>query len=130
MLKKLLVLGVVSGILAAVAAFIYQKVYITAEGEGFTGIVTPVKIILSCLISCVVASIGYFLMSKVLKGNTQIVFNLLFAIITFASILLPIGFRLPLDLEAPELFPGLTVPMHFFPVLAWFTLKPLFAKSA
>jgi len=28
----------------------------------------------------------------------------------------------------PELFPGLVVPMLFFPALAWFTLKPLFIK--
>jgi hypothetical protein len=40
------------------------------------------------------------------------------------------GAKLPLDIEAPELFPGLVVPMHFFPALGWFTLKPLFFRSA
>ena len=55
--------------------------------------------------------------------------NFVFAILTFASILGPFATKLPLDVEMPELFPGLTVPMHFFPALAWFTLKPLFIKK-
>jgi len=32
-----------------------------------------------------------------------------------------------LDVKTPELFPGLAVPMVFFPAMAWYTLKPLFA---
>ena len=129
MLKKLLILAVISGILSGVAATIYQKVYAGSLGEGFTNIITVQKIFGSCLISCIIAAFGYFLLSKVLKGHTEAVFNLLFAIITFASIVGPIGYKLPLDVEAPELFPGLAIPMHFFPALAWMTLKPLFAKS-
>jgi len=65
----------------------------------------------------------------VLKGKTDMVFNLLFVVLTFASILRPIGFIMPLDQESPELFPGLAVPMHFFPALGWFALKPFFGKS-
>src|SRR5215212_10280747 len=51
------------------------------------------------------------------------------AISLFASILAPFAMKLPFDIETPELFPGLIVPMHFFPALAWFTLKPLFIRS-
>jgi hypothetical protein len=29
----------------------------------------------------------------------------------------------------PELFPGLAVPMIFFPALAWYTFKPLFVPE-
>ena len=129
MLKKLLLLGVVSGVLAGVVSLIYQKVYAGSLGEGFTDVATTAKIMLSCTGAGIIAAIGYFLMSKVLKGNTEAVFNLLFTVITFATILYPIAFKLPLEAEAPELFPGLAIPMHFFPALAWFTLKPLFAKS-
>jgi hypothetical protein len=129
MLKKLLLLGVISGLLAGLAGIIYQRVYVEALGEGFMNIAKPVNIMIASVVGTIVAAFGYFLLSKVLKGYTEAVFNLLFSIITFASILGPIGYKLPLDQEMPELFPGLTIPMHFFPALAWFTLKPLFAKS-
>jgi hypothetical protein len=129
MLKRLLILAVVAGILAGAASVIYQKVYMESLGEGFTNIVSTQKIFIACLGATIVAAIGYFLMSKVLKGYTEAVFNLLFTVVTIASIVYPIGYKLPLDVEMPELFPGLAIPMHFFPVLGWMTLKPLFAKK-
>ena len=129
MLKKLLILGVVSGILAGIVGLIYQKVYASSLGDGFANVAKPVNIMISCLLGCIIAAVGYFLLSKVLKSNTEPVFNLLFTILTFATILGPIAAKLPLETEMPELFPGLAIPMHFFPALAWYTLKPLFAKS-
>ena len=129
MLKKLLILGLISGILAGIVAVIYQKVYVKFEGAGFETILTIPKIFASCIGGCIIAAIGYWLLSKVLKDNTEPVFNLLFAVLTFASVLGPIAYQLPLDLEAPELFPGLAIPMHLLPAMAWMTLKPLFAKS-
>ncbi|RFM31907.1 hypothetical protein [Chitinophaga silvisoli] len=129
MLKKLLILAVVSGILAAVASLVYQKVYAESLGDGFKNIISLQKIFVACIGANIVAAIGYFLLSKVLKGHTEAVFNILFAVITIATIVYPIGYKLPLDVEMPELFPGLAIPMHFFPVLGWMTLKPLFAKN-
>lgn len=129
MLKRLLILAVVAGILAGVASLVYQKVYTESLGDGFTNIVSTQKIFITCLGATLVAAIGYFLLSKVLKGYTEAVFNLLFTVVTIASIVYPIGYKLPLDVEMPELFPGLAIPMHFFPVLGWMTLKPLFAKK-
>jgi len=129
MLKKLLLLGVISGLLAGIASIIYQKVYAASLGEGFNETVTIAKILGSSLAGTLIAAIGYLLLSKVLKGNTEPVFNLLFTILSFVTILAPFAAKLPMTIEAPELFPGLTIPMHFFPALAWFTLKPLFAKS-
>src|SRR4051812_43044 len=129
MLKKLLLLGLVSGLLAGIASIIYQKVYAASLGEGFTETVTIAKILGSCVGGTLIAALGYALLSKVLKGNTEPVFNLIFTILSFVTILAPFAAKLPMTIEAPELFPGLTIPMHFFPALAWFTLKPLFAKS-
>ncbi|SFW76902.1 hypothetical protein [Chitinophaga sancti] len=129
MLKKLLILAVVSGILAAVACLAYQKVYAESLDDGFTNIISRQKIFAACLGANIVAAIGYFLLSKVLKGYTEAIFNILFAVITIATIVYPIGYNLPLDIEMPQLFPGLAIPMHFFPVLGWMTLKPLFAKN-
>jgi hypothetical protein len=41
-------------------------------------------------------------------------------------VMYPISVSLPLEIKNPELFPGLAVPMIFFPALAWYTVKPLF----
>jgi hypothetical protein len=129
MLKKLLLLGVVSGILAAIASLVYQMVYTKSLGAGFPKIITVPGIFISCIVGGLLAALGYFFMNKFLKSKTEVVFNLLFMILTFVSIIGPFAMKLPLDAEMPELFPGLTVPMHFFPALAWFTLKPLFIRG-
>jgi hypothetical protein len=56
-----------------------------------------------------------------------------------ASVLLPINFEIPPGLleqlhaanfEGVEMFfPVFAIPMHFFPVLSWFALKPLFFRK-
>lgn len=129
MFKKLLLLGLVSGVLAAVAALIYQKIYVNSLGADFSAIVKPVNILITCTLAGLLASTGYGLLTKWLPRAGEIIFNFVLVILTFASILGPFATKLPLDIEMPELFPGLTVPMHFFPALAWFTLKPLFIKK-
>jgi hypothetical protein len=35
-----------------------------------------------------------------------------------------------LDVEFPEMFPGLVIPMHFFPALAFFAIDPFFKQSS
>lgn len=129
MLKKLLLLGAVSGSLSAVAAIIYQKVYAASLGENFIQIAKPFNIFAINIIGGLLASTGFWLLHKWLKSNTEIVFNLLFSLLSFLSIIPAFGFRLPVTIETPELFPGLVIPMHFFPALAWLTLKPIFIKS-
>ncbi len=129
MLKRLLLLGVVSGLLAGIASLIYQKVYSTSLGVDFSGIVKPVGIVISCVIGCLLAALGYGLLDKWLKSKAEIVFNFIFVILSFASIVGAFAMKLPLETTSPELFPGLVVPMHFFPALAWLTLRPLFFNS-
>jgi hypothetical protein len=129
MIKKSLLLGVVSGILAGAAAVIYQKVYAASLGTDFVGIAKPINIVLTTVVGGLIAAVGFWLLDKWLNSKAEIVFNLVFAILSFASILPAFAFRLPFNIESPELFPGLVVPMHFFPALAWFTLKPIFIKT-
>lgn len=131
MVKKLLLLGVVSGLLAGVLALIYSRVYAhylstDAGYADYSTIATPVKMILASVIGGLVAAVGYALLHRLLGVKTDAVFNLLFTILSFASILGPIATKLPLELDKPELFPWLVMPMHLFPVLGWLTLKPLF----
>ncbi len=129
MLKRLLLLGIVSGVLAGIVALIYQKVYSSSVGADFSAIAKPVGIMISNIVGCLIAAVGYWILSKWLKGKTEIVFNFIFMILSFASMLPAFAAKLPLDVASPELFPGLVIPMHFFPALAWFTLEPLFIKN-
>jgi hypothetical protein len=130
MLKQLLLLGAVAGLLAAIASFIYNKIYLSSLGADFSKIASVPAIFGSNIFSCLVASLGYFFLYKRMRGKADMVFNLAFVIGSFASIVLPLGFRLPLTVENPELFPGLVIPMHFFPVLAWLAIRPMFLKSS
>ena len=129
MLKKSLLLGLVSGLLAGLASFIYQKVYTGALGADFSKVFTIAGVFISCVIGSLLASLGFWLLDKWMKGKADLVFNLIFTVLSFVTILGPFAVKLPLTVEAPELFPGLTVPMHFFPVLGWLTLKPAFIKN-
>jgi hypothetical protein len=126
MFKKSLLLGIVSGLLAGVAALVYAYVYHSSLGANFSKVAGSARIIAASVFGGVLAAIGYWILDKKLKEKGEIVFNLLFSLLSFASLLAPFGVKLPLDIEAPELFPGMVIPMHFFPALAWFTLKPLF----
>jgi hypothetical protein len=125
-MKRALLLGLVAGLLAAVAAIMYQKVYASSLGTDFSEQVKPLNIFIVCTVASLLAGFGYWLLTKWLHRKGEIIFNFLITIISFATILGPFAAKLPLTVEMPELFPGLTVPMHFFPALAWFTLKPLF----
>ena len=125
MLKRLLLIGLTAGVLAAIACLVYQKVYFKTNEVDFSKMLSPIKIIGACIAGTLIASVGYFILHRWLKNKTAIVFNFTFVILSFASILAAIAVKLPLDLENPELFPGLAVPMHFFPVIAWLTLSPL-----
>lgn len=129
MFKKALLLGIVSGLLAGIAGLVYARVYYTANEADFSKVASSVRILASSLFGGVLAAIGYTILDKLLKAKGEIVFNFIFTLLSFASLLLPIGFKLPLNIATPELFPGMVIPMHFFPALGWYTLKPLFIKK-
>lgn len=129
MFKKSLALGIVAGLLAGIAGIIYARVYYTINESDFSKVVNAVKIVSASVFGGVLAAIGYTLLDKWLKRSGEIVFNLCFTLISFGSLLAPIAVTLPRTVETPELFPGLVIPMHFFPALAWFTLKPIFIRS-
>jgi ABC-type branched-subunit amino acid transport system permease subunit len=129
MLKKSLALGLVSGLLAGIAGVIYAHLYYTINEADFSKVASTINILAASLFGGVLAAIGYTLLDKWLKTRGEIVFNLVFTLISFISLLGPIAVRLPRNIDTPELFPGMVIPMHFFPALAWFTLKPLFIRS-
>jgi ABC-type branched-subunit amino acid transport system permease subunit len=131
MFKKALLLGIVSGLLAGVAGVIYARIYYEINEADFSKVVTGIKIVAASLLGGVLAAIGYTLLDRWLKTRGEIVFNLVFTLISFVTLVIPIAAKLPptIDPQTLFLFPGMVIPMHFFPALAWFTLKPIFIKN-
>ncbi|MEI8116939.1 MAG: hypothetical protein WCH03_05320 [Flavobacteriia bacterium] len=60
---------------------------------------------------------------KLIKQNPTFWFGLTFSIGTFASILYPIMERVYVD--AAEFYPGFVIPLHFLPMLMFFTFHQL-----
>lgn len=112
--------------MASLASIIYSKIYSEAFYVDFSGVVGVANMIASCFVGCVLMSVGYKLMVN-WKGHRVVGWlNLAYVIISFASIAGVLGFNLPLDVEFPEMFPGLVIPMHFFPALAILSILPFF----
>ena len=130
MFKRLIFLGLVAGILSGIASLIYRHVYNSSLGGDFSLIVQTAAIIIASVIGCVIASVGYYYFYKWLKRRTDAVFNLVFVIFCLITTVSPFAVKLPLTISSPELFPGMVVPMHLFPALAWLTLRPWFLKSS
>jgi hypothetical protein len=126
MFEKYFYHGLASGLMAGLAAIIYSRINYFATQIDFSGIINPGTMISLNLIVCLLISIGYFFYTRITRGRRIPVFNMLITIVSFAAVIIPISISLPLSVKNPELFPGLAVPMVFFPALAWFTLQPLF----
>jgi hypothetical protein len=128
MFKKDFIHGIIAGILASIAGIIYCHVYFFANEANFSGIVNPYSIIGLNLSAAIVIGAIHAAFTAWLKKNAELYFNLALSILSFAMILIPISISLPLNIGSPELFPGLVVPMMFFPALAWLTIQPVFGN--
>lgn len=125
---RILILGVVSGLVASFAALGYDYMYAEAFWTDFTLIINAKSIFSSMMFATIIASIGYFFILKLNTRFNEFIFNFLFGAVTFGSIFLPLSMSLPLEINNPEMFIGLAVPLHFFPMLFWMSFKPLFEK--
>ncbi len=130
MTKQLLIYGIVAGFLSGLAGVIYQYIYQDMFFVDYSAVVNTGAIIGSSLIGTVLMSLGYFILIKVKKEKWIGVINFVYMFLAFASILPAMAVTLPLDVEFPELFPGLVVPMHFFVPMIFFGLGPLFMKQS
>jgi hypothetical protein len=122
--------GITAGILTGLAACAYNYAYSSALLVDFSKIINPVSIFGSAIFGCVLASFGYYFISKWLHSKAAIWFNFIFVGLTFASLIGSFAVELPSEVQSPELFAGLSVPMHIFPVLFWLAVKPLFSHVA
>jgi cbb3-type cytochrome oxidase subunit 1 len=129
MSRKIFLYGFTAGIFSAVASLIYKRIHYFATYADFSRVLNNTTIVAINLLACMLIATSYWIFRRWLKAKAEIPFNFTLTILSFASIIIPISVTLPLDIQYPELFPGLAVPMHFFPALAWYTLKPVFIKK-
>jgi len=127
--KTVLIRGLVAAIASSLACIVWDKIYYFAMMTDFSAIINYGSIIGANIFAGVLMAIGYFVITKYVKKNGVLVFNILLATLSIASFYGPLSTSLPLDIMAPELFLGLAAPMHLFPALAWLTLQPLFEKK-
>lgn len=125
-MKKIFVQGSVAGILASAASVIYFEIYQRTLLTDFDKVINAGSIIGATLLSCMLIALGYAVLFKLDKLRLQGWFNVLVFMLSFASMIGPIGISLPLEVANPELFPGLAIPMHFFPALTYFGIQPFF----
>lgn len=126
MFKKIFFHSLVAGVLASLAGIVYNRIYFFATEVDFSRVLNIARIIGLNMLTCVFAGILYWLFVRLLKKRGEVAFNFFFSIVSFACVMIPISVSLPLKVQFPELFPGLAVPMVFFPAVAWYTVKPLF----
>lgn len=128
-LKRTLIHALVSALLAIAASVIYNIIYSTAFELNFNSVLNTGSIIGATLFGCVIIGLTYYFGFK-WKGEKSIGWiNILVSVLSFASIISILGMQLPVTIESPEMFPGLAIPMHFFPALSFFTIAPFFKSN-
>lgn len=125
---KGLLLGLASGILSSVVCITYNNIYSDAFRIDFSSVLTTTGIILSSILGCLLMATGYVIISKLKKPVFIPWLNIVYCTLSFVSIIGVLSFKLPLDVEYPEMFTGLAIPMHFFPTLSFLALVPFFWK--
>jgi hypothetical protein len=130
MFKRNFYQALVSAGLSSVTAIIYKRIYFFATEADFSRVLGVIRLIALSILICMLAALLNYVLTRTLGKRGEVVFNFLFSILSFASVIIPISITLPLNVPFPELFPGLAVPMVFFPAIAWYTVNPLFAKDA
>jgi hypothetical protein len=129
MFKQKFLQGILASILSSVAGIVYQHIYRFAYEVDFSKVLGIPKIIGFSLLVCMLAVFLNYIFCRLFSKGGEVVFNFLFSTLSFACVMIPISITLPLNIQFPEMFPGLAVPMVFFPVIAWFTVSPLFANK-
>jgi hypothetical protein len=130
MFKKNLIHGLTSGVLSGFICFFFAKMLKDNFMYDFSSILTTVNLFGACVFGCILASIGFYGIKKLTPKNGDVIFNIVFTIFVFASLIFPMKHMLPFDFDQDltMIFPTYAMTMHFFPALIWFAVKPIFIK--
>ena len=126
-----------SGLLATLACFFYATFYYTLLfdfSEGLSKVFIFIAFFKNCLLAATLMSIiYYFLKGFFLKRGilADLLSGLLFSAASVALVFYVLKMQDPVFKNPDaqlfvDFYKGFLMPMLFFPLLAWFTLKPLF----
>ncbi|NDE03041.1 MAG: hypothetical protein EB003_00095 [Flavobacteriia bacterium] len=117
--------------LAGVVSYSYGEIFEKQLMEDYSNVVPTAAIFISCLIGTILATLGFWLLTKFIPKYGEFIFAFLFALLTTASLVGVLGFTFTDDSNELHqfIFYGYAMPMHFFPFLAWYVFKPLFDKK-
>jgi hypothetical protein len=124
---RILYHGLTAGVMAAITAGTYYILYQELLFTEFKNVISFSSITVTSITACLIMAAGYRLVQA--KYNTKKAvgwLGIVYVVLSFVSILKPFLLSLPLNVENPELFPGLAVPMHFFPVISFLAVLPFF----
>lgn len=134
MFKQFFILGLISAVGASLAGFVYSSFYYSQMAD-FSEAMSLVRIISFAVMICIGACILNFGTRKVIKKAhvADFTFNTLFSLVTIAMIFIVLKAQDPefVNEDAQimvEYYKGFVMPMLFFPLLSWFTFKPLLIK--
>lgn len=138
MFKHYFFTGLCTAIFASAGAILYASFY-NKNLFDFSMVVGTTQIISICTGVGIIAAIGAWLFNRLLKSWGEFAFNALFCMVTMGSILIPIEYSFPEALlekvhavngpDSEMFFPIYVIPLHFFPVLAWMSFKPLLFRN-
>lgn len=115
--------GIATGLTASALSVGYTVFYQSALGVDFSR-VAPVQAIISAQIGAAMLIMLACWLTERWKGVAPRSFNIWLVFFSVLSAGLPFMINLPLDIFAPELFPGMIAPMHLLPALIWMALQP------
>jgi uncharacterized membrane protein YeaQ/YmgE (transglycosylase-associated protein family) len=130
MVKKI-IWALSSGLLAGGVSYFYGEMFEQQLFEDYSNVVPTPAIFISCLVGTIFATLGHWLLTKFIPSFGEFIFALIFAAITTASLVGVLGFTFTDNSNELHqfIFYGYAMPMHFFPFLAWYVLKPIFDKK-
>ena len=131
MLIRFSLLAILSGLLSGLAAYLYGMVFQEALLVDYSEVVPTAAMFISSLIGAVLATAGFAGLMRITPKYGEVIFGFLFALVSFMSIAGVFAAQLPDsdDESFYYLIYGYAIPMHFFPYVAWYTLKPIFIKN-
>jgi hypothetical protein len=135
MFKRFLLMGITTAVLSSAGAIAYGTFY-NKNLFDFSPAVGPIMIAATCTFVSILAACAAWISEQTPGNWGEFVFTTLFCAGSMASVLGPINYEFPPALLAElhesnfegveSFFPVYAIPMHFFPVLVWVSLKPLF----
>ena len=136
-LSRIILHSFSSGLLAAIACFFYATFYfglIVDFSEGLSKWIIFIVFYKNCFFAAGIMSMIHYLLKWILhkKGIlADLLSGLFFSIATIAFVFYVLKMKDPV-FKTPDaqlfvdFYKGFLMPILFFPLLAWFTLKPLF----